>query len=106
MRFDVTVASLLYEAGFTCDGHPYNAERYEVWVKNRAGRRWAHRVSFPGCAVTQDDEGVSHFADVRPQALTAAEALAENVRQRLADGRRLNASQWDETRPVYGSEAA
>jgi hypothetical protein len=102
--FDVVVHSVLYHAGFSCDGQAFHAERFIVQVSNAAGRRWRHSTAdFLGCIVHQDEDGITHFEDVRIPARESAEQVAELTRSTLAAGRKLIAADWEEDEPIYGS---
>jgi hypothetical protein len=99
----VEVGSDLYVAGRSDDGTDYTAEVYLVIVEFADGQRWAHSRTFPGCNVEQDEEGYSHFGDIRVAAEADASRLADRVRAALTAGRVLNDAHWNDYYPVYGS---
>lgn len=101
-RYTFDVASDLYRAGFSCDGHPFVAECFYVVATDARGNRWAHHATFRGCLVERDEEGQAHFADARPAAQHAAEQLLRRIQ---AAGGRINLDHWREARPEYGSAA-
>ena len=97
------VTSELYQAGRRDDGTPFIAEVYFVQAEYPNGERLDHHARFRGCDVTVDDEdGYSHFADIRPQAEARAGRLLNRI---LEGGGAINRAHWSEGRPVYGSEA-
>lgn len=95
------IASDLYVAGRTEDGFDYTAEVYFITATNARGDRWRFETTFPGCETCQDDEGYTHFGDIRPQAQAQAEKLMARMQARGA----INLQHWREDRPVYGSSA-
>lgn len=100
------VASDLYQAGFSCDGQPFIAEKYYVLIENAAGRRFRHEKSFAGVEVIECEEtGETGFADIRKTAKAIVEDLAAKVNAALASGKALTASCWFEVDPAYGSDA-
>ena len=100
------VASDLYQAGFSCDGHPFIAEKYYVLIENASGRRFRHEKSFAGVEVIKCEEtGETGFADIRETAKAIAEDLAAKVNVALASGKTLTASCWFEVDPAYGSDS-
>jgi hypothetical protein len=102
---EVGVCSDLYVAGRTEDGEQYTAEVYRVAVGFANGEVYVHRVSFPGCEVEKDEEGIQHFGDIRVQALAKAERLKARVENALASGKALDMSNWVYHRAIYGSRA-
>jgi hypothetical protein len=100
------VASDLYEAGISCDGRPFIAEKYYVVIENAAGRRFQHEKSFAGVEVIEcEDTYETNFADIREEAKSIVENLAAKVNVVLASGKTLTASCWFEVDPVYGSDS-
>lgn len=98
-------ASDLYQAGFSCDGHPFIAEKYYVLIENAAGRRFRHEKSFAGVEVLKCEEtGETGFADIRETAKAIVEDLAAKVNAALAAGKPLTASCWFEVDPAYASD--
>lgn len=105
-KFEVGVTSDLYDAGPQDDGHPFIAERFFVELVNvQTGRRWRHNLGINGAERHYCEEtGEPHFSDVRAQAKERLERLVARVQERLAQGGRLDANQWYEVDPVYGSD--
>ena len=102
--FTAYAVSDLYQAGFSCDGHPYIAEKYYVLIENAAGLRFRHEKSFPGVEVIECEEtGEVGFADIRQEAKAIAEDLAAKVNAALAAGKPLTAACWFEVDPAYAS---
>lgn len=99
VSFEIT--SDLYVAGRTEDGFDYTAEVYFITATNARGDRWRHASSFPGCKTEQDDEGYTHFGDIREQAQKEAQTLITRMQARGV----INLQHWREDRPVYGSNA-
>ena len=100
------VASDLYQAGFSCDGHPFIAEKYYVLIENASGRRFRHEKSFAGVEVIKCEEtGETGFADIRETAKAIVEDLAAKVNAALVSGKALTASCWFEVDPAYGSDS-
>lgn len=100
------VASDLYQAGFSCDGHPFIAECFYVLIEDAAGRRFRHNATFNGTEeVVCDETGDSCFPDLRQEASAKADRLAARVNAALAAGNKLDAALWDEVDPAYGSDA-
>jgi hypothetical protein len=95
------IGSDLYVAGRTEDGADYTAEVYFITATNARGDRWRHASSFPGCNPVRDDEGYTHFADIRAEAQKEANTLMARMQARGA----INLQHWREDRPVYGSSA-
>jgi hypothetical protein len=103
--FTAYAASDLYQAGFSCDGHPYIAEKYYVLIEDAAGRRFRHEKSFFGVEVIECEEtGEVGFADIRQEAKAIAEDLAAKVNAALAAGKPLTAACWFEVDPAYASD--
>ena len=104
--YNAYVASDLYQAGISCDGHPFIAEKYYVLVENAAGRRFRHNKSFAGVEVIQCEEtGETGFKDLRNEVMATVEDLAAKVNATLASGKPLTAACWFEVDPAYGSDA-
>lgn len=104
--YNAYVASDLYQAGYSCDGHPFIAEKYFVLIENAAGRRFRHNKSFGGVEVYQCEEtGETGFKDVRDEVKKIVDDLAAKVNATLAAGKPLTASCWFEVDPAYGSDA-
>jgi len=104
--YNAYVASDLYQAGISCDGHPFIAEKYYVLVENAAGRRFRHNKSFAGVEVIQCEEtGETGFKDLRNEVMATVEDLAAKVNATLAAGKPLTAACWFEVDPAYGSDA-
>ena len=100
------VASDLYEAGISCDGRPFIAEKYYVVIENAAGRRFQHEKSFAGVEVIEcEDTYETNCADIREEAKSIVENLAAKVNAVLASGKTLTASCWFEVDPAYGSDS-
>jgi hypothetical protein len=103
--FTAYAASDLYQAGVSCDGHPYIAEKYYVLIENEAGRRFRHNKSFAGVEVIQCEEtGETGFQDVRNEVKAIVNELIIKVNAALASGQRLTSSCWFEVDPAYGSD--
>jgi hypothetical protein len=99
------VASDLFNAGYSCDGHPFIAEQYYVMIENAAGRRFRHQVIFNGTQeVVCQESGDSYFPDLRQEASAKAERLAARVNAALQSGQFLSPTFWDEIDPAYGSD--
>jgi hypothetical protein len=93
--YNAYVASDLYQAGISCDGHPFIAEKYYVLVENAAGRRFRHNKSFAGVEVIQCEEtGETGFQDLRNEVMATVEDLAAKVNATLAAGKPLTAACW------------
>ena len=100
------VASDLYQAGFSCDGHPFIAEKYYVVIENAAGCRFQHEKSFASVEIIECEEtGDTAFVDIRETTKTIVEDLAAKVNAVLASGKTLTTSCWFEIDPAYGSDA-
>jgi hypothetical protein len=95
----------LYNAGYSCDGHPFVAECFYVMVENAAGRRFRHQVTFKGAErLVCEETGEPHFADLREEASAKVERLASRVNAALAAGLALDSGLWYEVDPAYGSD--
>lgn len=104
--YSAYMASDLYQAGYSCDGHPYIAEKYYVLIENAAGRRFRHNKSFAGVEVIQCEEtGETGFQDVRNEVKAIVEDLVAKVNATLTAGKPLTAACWFEVDPAYGSDA-
>lgn len=91
----VGVISYVRAFGFTEDGLQYTGEVYYVAVELHDGTGYTHGHSFPGCKVwdvVNEDEAFRSFEDVRDEAMTAAEKLADAVRAKGS----INLTYWDE----------
>jgi hypothetical protein len=98
-------ASDLYNAGYSCDGHPFIAECFYVVIENEAGRRFRHAVVFNGTErLVCEETGDPCFPDLREEASAKAERLAARVNAALASGVALDGSRWYEVDPAYGSD--
>ncbi len=96
----------LYNAGYSCDGHPFIAEQYYVVIENEAGRRFRHQATFNGTQeVVCPESGDSYFPDMRDQAKAKASKLAIRVNASLKAGKTLSPSLWYEIDPAYGSDS-
>ena len=99
------VATDLYNAGYSCDGHPFIAEQYYVVIENQAGRRFRHTAIFNGTQeVVCPESGDSYFPDLRQEASAKAERLAARVNAALQSGQFLSPTFWYEIDPAYGSD--
>ena len=99
------VASDLFNAGYSCDGHPFIAEQYYVMIENATGRRFRHQVIFNGTQeVVCEESGDSYFPDLRQEASAKAERLAARVNAALQSGQFLSPTFWNEIDPAYGSD--
>jgi len=101
------VASDLYQAGYSCDGHPYIAENFYVVVENNAGRRFAHNAVFNGTVpFVCEESGDTVFPDMRAEASGKADRLAVRVNAVLVDQGfdGLVLAHWEEIDPAYGSD--
>jgi hypothetical protein len=98
-------ASDMYNAGYSCDGHPFIAEQYYVIIENAAGRRFRHTAIFNGTQeVVCPESGDSYFSDLRQEASAKAERLVARVNAVLQSGQFLSPTFWEEIDPVYGSD--
>lgn len=105
MNFTAYVASDLYDAGRSDDGHPFIAEAFFVVLQSDTGLRLRHNVTFPGAQLLVDDEtGEPHFADLRVEAAAKAERLADRVNGAIFEGRDIDPACWFEIDPAYGSD--
>ena len=99
------VATDLYNAGYSCDGHPFIAEQYYVVIENVAGRRFRHTTTFNGTQeVVCPESGDSYFPDLRAEASAKADRLAARVNAALEAGKFISPTFWDEVDPAYGSD--
>jgi hypothetical protein len=99
------VASDLFNAGYSCDGHPFIAEQYYVIIENAAGRRFRHTAIFNGTQeVVCPESGDSYFPDLRQEASAKAERLAARVNAALQSDQFLSPTFWEEIDPAYGSD--
>ena len=102
MKYDISVASDLYNAGNGDDGYPFIAELYYVVLQYEDGRTFRHNAVFLGDELGVDEEdGMTYHCDVRVEAEAKAERLAERVRQ----AGKVDFQHWEEVDPAYGSEA-
>jgi hypothetical protein len=98
-------ASDLFNAGFSCDGHPFIAECFYVLVENEAGRRFRHVAIFNGTErLVCEETGDACFPDLREEASAKADRLAARVNAALAAGKALDSAYWEEVDPAYGSD--
>jgi hypothetical protein len=103
--YNAYVASDLYNAGYSCDGHPFIAERFYVVIENEAGRRFQHEANFNGTErLVCEETGDPCFSDLREEATAKAERLAARVNAALTSGNGIDWAYWFEIDPVYGSE--
>ena len=99
------VATDLYNAGYSCDGHPFIAEQYYVVIENAAGRRFRHTATFNGTQeVVCPESGESYFPDLRQEASAKAVRLSIRVEAALKSGQFLSPTFWEEIDPAYGSD--
>jgi hypothetical protein len=99
------VASDLFNAGYSCDGHPFIAEQYYVLIENAAGRRFRHTATFNGTELLVCEEtGDACFPDLRAEASAKAERLAARVNAAFAAGKNVDWTYWGEIDPAYGSD--
>lgn len=95
----------LYNAGYSCDGHPFIAEQFYVLIENEAGRRFRHEAIFNGTDRSICEEtGDVCFSDLREEASAKAERLAARVNAALVAGITLDRNRWNEVDPAYGSD--
>jgi len=106
-NFTAYAVSDFYQAGYSCDGHPFIADQFYVLIEDEAGRRFRHQVTFNGAQVicNEDTDGEVVFMDVRSEASAKAEALASRVNAAIKAGVALDSSRWDEVDAAYGSDA-
>jgi hypothetical protein len=98
-------ASELFNAGYSCDGHPFIAEQSYVMIENEAGRRFRHTAIFNGTQeVVCEESGDSYFPDLRQEATAKAERLAARVNAAFAAGKDVDWTYWGEVDPAYGSD--
>lgn len=98
-------ASDLFNAGYSCDGHPFIADQYYVIIENAAGRRFRHTATFNGTEqVICEETGDACFPDLREEASAKAERLAARVNAALAAGKDVDWTYWGEIDPAYGSD--
>lgn len=103
--YTATAVSDLYNAGRSCDGHPFIAEQFYVQIENDRGTRFRHAATWNGAErLVCDETGEVCFADVREDARAKAERLAERVNAALASGKGVDWAYWVEVDPAYGSE--
>lgn len=99
------VASDLFNAGYSCDGHPFIADQYYVLIENAAGRRFRHVATFNGTEqVICEETGDACFPDLREEAFAKAERLAARVNAAFAAGKDVDWTYWGEVDPAYGSD--
>jgi hypothetical protein len=99
------VASDLFNAGYSCDGHPFIADQYYVLIENAAGRRFRHVATFNGTEqVICEETGDACFPDLREEASAKAERLAARVNAAFAAGKDVDWTYWGEIDPAYGSD--
>ena len=106
---EIEVATEAFVVGLTEEGREFVGERYFLLATDRAGNRWRHVQTFPGCErVIEADEETGEqfvfFPDLRDQAFSNARTLFMSF---FVDGRPdvVNSPDWFTTRPAYGSEA-
>jgi hypothetical protein len=98
-------ASDLYNAGYSCDGHPFIAESFYVVVENVAGRRFRHEAIFNSAErLVCEETGETYFNNLRDEASAKADRLAARVNAALAAGVDLDRGRWYEVDPAYGSD--
>jgi len=102
--YTATVGSSLYHAGRTMDGEQFIAECYTVILSNARGRQFIFEVTHPGAKRWIDEEGDIYFSDIRKQAYAEAQDLANAINDAIAVSPRIDADNWQEIDPVYGSE--
>ena len=99
------VASDLFNAGYSCDGHPFIADQYYVLIENAVGRRFRHVATFNGTEqVICEETGDACFPDLREEASAKAERLAARVNAAFAAGKDVDWTYWGEIDPAYGSD--
>jgi hypothetical protein len=104
--FTASVVSDLFNAGYSCDGHPFIAEQFYVVIENAAGKRFRHQAIFNGTQqVICEETGDAHFPDLRAEASAKADRLAARVNAALDAGQFISPTFWDEIDPAYGSDA-
>ena len=103
--FTAYVASDLFNAGYSCDGHPFIAEQFYVVIENAAGKRFRHQATFNGTQqVICEETGDAYFPDLRAEASAKADRLAARVNAALDAGKFISPTFWDEIDPAYGSD--
>lgn len=105
-KFEVGVVSDLFDAGRDNEGRSFIAERFFVELVNiKTGRRWRHHLAINGAKREICDETFEpYFVDLSEGAVARLQRLVGRVQDRLAAGGCLDATQWDEVDPVYGSD--
>ena len=104
-KYKAYVASDLYQAGYSCDGHPFIAEQYYVLIENEAGRRFCHVRTFKGVnAYVCEYTGETGFEDLRTSAIRRAQSLADRVNAAFDVDVGVDWDYWDEVDPAYGSD--
>jgi hypothetical protein len=104
--FTAYAASDLYQAGVSCDGHPFIAERFYVFLTNDYGTRLRHVAGFNGTErLVCEDTGEFCFPDLREEARAKADRLAARVNAALASGKVIDRSYWIDDAPAYCSQA-
>jgi hypothetical protein len=104
--FTAYAASDLYQAGVSCDGHPFIAERFYVFLTNDYGTRLRHVVGFNGTErLVCEDTGEFCFPDLREEARAKADRLVNRVNAALASGKVIDRSYWIDDAPAYCSQA-
>ena len=99
------VVSDLFNAGYSCDGHPFIADQYYVMIENAAGLRFRHTATFNGTEqVICEETGDACFPDLREEASAKAERLAARVNAAFAAGKDVDWTYWGEIDPAYGSD--
>lgn len=98
-------ASDLYNAGYSCDGHPFIAESFYVVVENVRGTRFRHVASFRSTEqLVCEETGETYFTNLRDEASAKADRLAARVNEALVSGKGIDWAYWVEVDPAYGSE--
>lgn len=105
MTYTAHVNTDLYQAGRTCDGHPFVAEAYYVVIENDRGRRFRHATTWCGTErMVCEETGEPYFPDHREESRAKAERLCARVNAALVAGDDLDRFYWDEVDPAYGSD--
>jgi hypothetical protein len=105
MTYTAHVNTDLYQAGRTCDGHPFVAEAYYVVIENERGTRFRHAATWCGAEhLVCEETGESYFPDRREESRAKAERLCARVNAALGDGTGVDWAYWVETDPAYGSD--
>ncbi len=103
--FTAFVASDLFNAGYSCDGHSFIADQFYVVIENATGRRFRHEKTFNGTEqLVCEETGDSCFPDLRQEATAKAERLAARVNAAFAAGKDVDWTYWGEVDPAYGSD--